>query len=79
MSKPTIRIVKRNGPVRQPVARAVIPIDREKARLNQRRSMTDAVENWISERRENSLAERVFSGRQIFAWNRLPDGSGKPA
>ena len=41
--------------------------------------MTNAVKNWISERRENSLAEKDSTGRQVFAWHQLPDSSSKPA
>jgi len=72
MNKRKIKIVKRDAPIPQPTPAPETPADPE-------RGMTNAVKNWISERRENSLAEKDSTGRQVFAWQQLPDSSSKPA
>jgi hypothetical protein len=72
MTKRKIKIVKRDAPIPQPTPVPESPADTEK-------DMTNTVKNWITERRENSEAEKDSNTRQIFDWTTLPDTSGKPA
>jgi hypothetical protein len=59
MSKRRIKIVKRDAPVPAPVAPPAKPKDPE-------RGITNAVKNWISERRES---EKKVTHRTVNAWN----------
>ena len=58
MNERKIKILKRNTPITV-VNRAVTTKD-------PKRGMTNTVAQWISERRENSRAERTADSRQLF-------------
>jgi len=44
-------------------------MQQQKNEVEDERDMKKAVKNWISERRENSKAEEVYSNRQLFDWD----------
>ncbi len=62
MKKDAIKVVKR-GAQRAPV---VVPAS--KIERNNQLKMVHMVDKWISERRENSQAEKVFSDSKILGW-----------
>ncbi|MEP7075917.1 MAG: hypothetical protein ABI878_08905 [Acidobacteriota bacterium] len=68
MTKKSIKIIKQN---REPVSleKPVPAADKKKVISDKDREVRNTVKNWISERRENSDAERGFSATRIFSWN----------
>lgn len=64
IKKATIKVIKRikNGEVK------VIKIVVIKSENKIRHKIGTVVNNWISERRENSQIERLFSENNILAW-----------
>jgi hypothetical protein len=71
MSKRPIKIIKRESEGIAPPAPTAdeILMQRLKDNADDERDITKAVKNWISERRENSKAEEVYSNRQLFEWD----------
>lgn len=66
MNKEVIKVIKRNkkeGAQKEPVV-----VSASKVEKDDQHKMTNVVNNWISERRENSKAERVFSDDKISSW-----------
>lgn len=66
MKKDVIKIVKRNKTdeaQKTPVAADALKVERDDPL-----KMANLVKNWISERRENSRAEKVFSDGKILGW-----------
>lgn len=66
MNKDAIKIVKRNKKDEAqgtPVAAGALKVEKD-----DRHKMANLVKNWISERRENSRAEKVFSDGKILGW-----------
>jgi hypothetical protein len=72
MKKRIIKIVKQGTATPVAANQTVLMQDPEK-------QATNTVKNWVSERRTNDDVEKTWSGKQITAWNELPDISGKPA
>ena len=73
MKKRVIKIIKREAedvsrPPLTPTADEIL-MQQQKDDVDGERDMTKAVKNWISERRENSKAEEVYSNRQLFEWD----------
>lgn len=71
MSKNAIKVIKRNKKAvmeNDPALGDVPSVERE-ARL----STVNIVEIWISERRENSRLEKVFSDDKISNWKTIPE------
>lgn len=64
MRKDEIKVIKRikNEEVKE--TKAVLP----KSENNIRHNIGSVVNDWISERRENSRIERLFSESNILAW-----------
>ena len=77
MTKRVIKIIKRDAKTLRhlpaPTAEEIL-MQQEKDEADEKRDMTKAVKNWISERRENSKAEEIYSNSQLFDWN----GEGSP-
>ena len=74
MSKPKIKVVKRNQRLareKRPSAEEVRTLE-ERERVEDHRSMSDTVKNWIAERRENKETEDQDSVSQLFSWNGKP-------
>jgi|KBSSwiStaDraftv2_1062776.scaffolds.fasta_scaffold76302_3 hypothetical protein len=71
MSKRPIKIIKRESGeiVPSPPTDREILMQQQKNEVEDERDMKKAVKNWISERRENSKAEEVYSNRQLFDWD----------
>lgn len=71
MSKRPIKIIKRESEGIAPPAPTAdeILMQQLKDNADDERDITKAVKNWISERRENSKAEEVYSNRQLFEWD----------
>lgn len=64
MNKDTIKIIKRNKKDETEKIEAVVVTP--KAESDTQRGIVNTVKNWISERRENSLAEKVFRERKFW-------------
>jgi len=71
MSKRPIKIIKRESGeiVPSPPTDREILMQQQKNEVEDERDIKKAVKNWISERRENSKAEEVYSNRQLFDWD----------
>jgi hypothetical protein len=71
MSKRPIKVIKRESDGVAPPAPTAdqILMQQQKDVAGEERDMKKAVKNWISERRENSKAEEVYSNRQLFDWD----------
>lgn len=71
MTKRVIKIIKRDAEEPPPTApsAAEILMQQQKDEADEKRDMTKAVKNWISERRENSKAEEIYSNSQLFDWD----------
>jgi hypothetical protein len=65
MNKNAIKVVKRDRKDEAEKTEAVV--ENPKAASDTRRGIVNAVKNWISERRENSLAEKVFRARKFWS------------
>ena len=70
MNKVAVKVVKQNkiDGLTNPKAAGSPP----KVETDIRRKMVGVVNNWISERRENRRAEKVFSDGRISAWKITP-------
>ena len=71
MTKRTIKIIKRETAetsLNAPTPDQIL-MQQQKDEIEDERDMKKAVKNWISERRENSRAEEVYSNRQLFEWD----------
>ncbi len=66
MNKDTIKIVRRNKKDRAEKLKVVINAPKVKSDIQLK--IVDVVNNWISERRENSRAEKVFSDSKLLRW-----------
>ncbi|MBK8147402.1 MAG: hypothetical protein IPK58_04115 [Acidobacteria bacterium] len=66
----TIKVIKRNPPSGDAKAQAAVGA-RKTEKLSQK-EVGSIVSSWISERRENSRIERVFSDDKISSWKKLP-------
>jgi hypothetical protein len=66
MNKNAIKVVKRNE--KDGAQEAPVVVSASKAERNNQHKMVNMVNNWISERRENSRAEKVFSDGEILGW-----------
>ena len=77
MTKRPIKIIKRETDEVSPPPPTTdqILMQQQKDEAEGERDMKKAVKNWISERRENSKAEEVYSNRALFDWD--PDDSTK--
>lgn len=71
MSKRPIKIIKRESGrlVPSTPTDSEILMQQQKDEVEDERDMKKVVKNWISERRENSKAEEVYSNRQLFDWD----------
>jgi hypothetical protein len=66
MNKDAIKIVKRNKKDGADEVPAVV--DALKVEKDDQHKMANLVNNWISERRENSRAEKLFSDGELSGW-----------
>lgn len=66
MNKGTIKVVKRNK--KDGTGKSQIVVTASKAESNTKLKIANVVNNWISERRDNSRAEKVFSDSEILGW-----------
>jgi hypothetical protein len=64
MKKDAIKILKRNSEAEKTQSAADAP----KVESETQRTIVNAVKDWISERRENSRAEKDFSDDEILRW-----------
>jgi len=55
------------------------PTPAPKAPIDPERGMTNTIKNWITERRENSKAEKTSNDRKNFNWPPLPETANKTA
>ena len=71
MTKRPIKIIKREAGDNPPpeLTTDEILMQQQKDDAVDERDMKKVVKNWISERRENSKAEEVYSNRQLFEWD----------
>ena len=70
MKKTGIKIIKRiNAAASRTKVEAVVEKTVDESRLQ----LGKIVQNWISERRENSRLERIFTDNRIVAWKALPE------
>ena len=71
MAKQVIKLIKKN---QRPIAATVaVPKPRELSEVEMRGKRVVAVNNWISERRENDTVERSDSRQKIFEWQNLSE------
>jgi hypothetical protein len=63
MNKRKIKVVKRDAPTPEPPPEAKPPENTE-------REMTNAVKDWVDERRKNSHAESVSNARKFARLNK---------
>lgn len=66
MNKDAIKIVKRNK--KDGAKKTQVAVNASKVEGNIQLNIVDVVNKWISERRENSRAEKVFSDSKILGW-----------
>ena len=71
MPKRPIKIIKRESGEIAPSTPtdSEILMQQQKDDVEDERDMKKVVKNWISERRENSKAEEIYSNRQLFDWD----------
>ena len=69
MNKYVIKIIKRD---RSGVKKIAVTLDTPGFERKDRREAAAIVNDWISESRENSRIERLFSKTNISAWKLLP-------
>jgi hypothetical protein len=70
MNKDAIKVVKGNKKDAAEKTQAVA--NAPKVESDTQLTMVKAVKNWISERRENSRVEKVFSDDKILIWKIMP-------
>ena len=66
MSKLTVKILKRNK--KGGVKKAQVKAMSAKAESDIQPNLVSVINKWISERRENSRVEKIFSDNKILAW-----------
>lgn len=66
MNKDAIKVVKRNK--KDGANKPRVVVNAPKAESNIQLKIANVINNWISERRENSRMEKVFSDSEISAW-----------
>lgn len=69
MNKDTIKVVKRNQ--NDGAQKTSVVVNASKAERDDKLKITNLVNNWISERRENSRVEKVFSDSKILGWKNM--------
>ena len=69
MIKRAIKVIKRDE-IRLPTRKPIV-VTAEKAKRDIHRETVHVIDQWILERRKNSRAERVFSDKNISAWEKL--------
>jgi hypothetical protein len=69
MTRRVIKVIKRESESPAPPAPSAeeILIKKKKDEADDQRDMAAAVEDWISERRENKKAEEVFANSALFS------------
>ena len=65
MNKDAIKVVKRN---KKDWAKLKIVVNAPKVESDDPLKIANIVNDWISERRENSRVEKVFSDSKILGW-----------
>jgi hypothetical protein len=71
MNKDVIKMVKRNK--KDGAENPQVIFNAPKVESDTQLKIANVVNNWISERRENSRAEKVFSDSRILAWKLSPE------
>ena len=71
MNKRKIKVVKRDAPIPEPPAESKPPENTE-------REMTNAVKDWVDERRKNSEAESTSNARKFARLNKRLKLGRKP-
>ena len=66
MNKDTIKVVKRNK--KDGTEKPQVVINALKVESDIQLNIINVVNDWISERRENSRVEKVFSDSKILGW-----------
>jgi hypothetical protein len=66
MNKDTIKIVRRNK--KEVVEKLKVVINARKVESDIQLKIANVVNDWISERRENSRVEKVFSDTKLLRW-----------
>ena len=66
MNKDAIKVVKRNKKDGAEKLKAVV--NAPKVETDNQLKIVNVINNWISERRENSRVEKVFSDGKILGW-----------
>ena len=66
MNKNVIKVIKRDK--KDGVQKEPVVVEASKVERDGRHKMANLVNNWISERRENSRVEKVFSDSKILGW-----------
>jgi hypothetical protein len=69
MNKDAIKIVKRNE--KDETQKEPVVPDALKVEKDDQLKMANEVNNWISERRENSRAEKLFSDGELSGWKTM--------
>lgn len=70
MNKRPIRVVKRID-IPLPAKKRLV-VKTEHAKHDGPRDAAGVIDQWILERRANSVAERIFSDKNISAWEKTP-------
>jgi len=73
MTKRKIKVVKRDAPI-QPA-----PVPEPKPPVDTDRGISNAVKSWITERRENSIAEQTSNEVKFVGWQKLADAPDEAA
>ena len=66
MNKDTIKVVKLNK--KDGAEKLKVVVSTPKVESDIQLKITNAVNDWISERRENSRVEKAFSDNKILGW-----------
>jgi len=66
MNKDAIKVVKRNKKDGAKKLKAVVNVPEVES--DNQLKIVNVINNWISERRENSRIEKVFSDNKILGW-----------
>jgi hypothetical protein len=70
MIKNVIKVIKRNG--KAAAGKPRVSVTAVKVQSDIQLDITNAVSGWISERRENSRIEKLFSDDKILTWKLTP-------
>ncbi|HEX8735644.1 MAG TPA: hypothetical protein VF721_10000 [Pyrinomonadaceae bacterium] len=71
MNKDAIKIVKRNKKDEPKKTEAAVETPKDES--DAQHGIVNTVKNWISERRENSRSEKVYSDEKILDWESMPE------